>query len=93
MAAQRGRFIGLAAVHVLVESVADGEYTLCGIAFDCGTGGDLVGGGDWVDVARGAITCDKCCAVIEEVRALRVRLPPVGRRVDAEAREGEGVEG
>ncbi|WP_458736982.1 hypothetical protein [Pseudomonas chlororaphis] len=63
------------AVRVCAGNPVNGEFTLCGDAFDAFATGDA--DEEHVQAEKGqTITCDKCCAVILDVRQMRYRLKP-----------------
>lgn len=64
-------------VHLV--SVLNGEFTLCGDAFE---GCDKGDGADWVRCKSGPVTCPKCISEIKNCRGVRVQH-------NAELRHGE----
>ena len=62
-------------VRVCAGSAAQPDFTLCGDACDAFDSGDA--DEEHVEAEKGqAVTCPKCCAVIENIRAMRYRLKP-----------------
>ena len=62
-------------LRVCAQSAVNGEFTLCGDAFDAFASGyaeeehDCAGPGQ-------VVTCPQCCKVIQDIRDMRYRLKP-----------------
>lgn len=58
--------------RVCAGSAAQPDFTLCGDAFDSGDADE-----PHVEAKKGqAVTCPKCCAVIQEIREMKYRCNP-----------------
>jgi hypothetical protein len=70
---------------VHLQSTANPEFTLCGDAFDCG---DISGSNDeeksanWIQCAKGPVTCPLCVAQIEACRGVRTKTLTIIQRKD-----------
>lgn len=62
-------------IRVCAQDGFNGEYTLCGDAFDAFATGDAVEDHECAGKG-GVITCPQCCKVIQDVRDMRYRLKP-----------------
>jgi hypothetical protein len=58
-------------VHLV--SALNGEYTLCGDAYDGGLAIDEDNQSDWTGQKSGPVTCPKCIKEIESCRGVRVQ--------------------
>lgn len=58
-------------IHLV--SAINGEFTLCGNAFDGDADGQASDPHAWEEVKRGPVTCENCIREIENCRGIRVR--------------------
>lgn len=59
-------------VHLI--SAINSEYTLCGDAFDAGSGAGEDFSFDWAVLSRGAVTCPLCQKEILNCRNAQIKL-------------------
>lgn len=72
---------------VHLTSALNGEFTLCGDAYD-GSVGDADADTSWVDRKTGPVTCPKCLLEIENCRStLTAAVPPVPEWAAKEIRD------
>lgn len=65
-------------VHLV--SALNGEYTLCGNAFDGDADGQTNDPHAWTDTKHGPVTCPECSQEIENCRGVRTRHNERGQR-------------